>query len=162
MTYKKILVPIHLGIGDSNDHWTLLVIDLVNKSFGYYDCYHRSLYNHEPSPDQLLIINVSISIDCIPFHLSFLIQVMKKWLNNQAQTSGVAKDFNCDDWKVTFMWQGAAIPKQVTSWDCGVFLCALAKCIYMNQGFHFTQADIPFLRHALCYEIISNTKLFGN
>ena len=46
-------------------------------------------------------------------------------------------------------------PEQLNSSDCGVFVCALARCLAANQPFSFVQNDIPNIRKQIVLELLS-------
>ena len=45
-------------------------------------------------------------------------------------------------------------PEQLNSSDCGVFVCALARCLAANQPFSFVQNDIPNIRKQIVLELL--------
>jgi len=53
----------------------------------------------------------------------------------------------------------ANTPKQQNSSDCGVFICALARCLAANQPFSFTQNDISCIRKHIILELYSQKLL---
>lgn len=53
------------------------------------------------------------------------------------------------------------MPQQGKSGDCGVFACAMARCVCEGSIPNFCQKDMRILRHRMAYEII-NQRLLGN
>jgi Ulp1 family protease len=53
------------------------------------------------------------------------------------------------------------IPQQDNTIDCGVFVLAAVKYHLLGNIFDFSAKDIPFIRMAISYELITATKQFG-
>jgi Ulp1 family protease len=51
------------------------------------------------------------------------------------------------------------VPQQKNGIDCGVFVCEFMRCLASGVNFAFSQADIPFLRRRIAYEILKNSEL---
>lgn len=53
-------------------------------------------------------------------------------------------------------------PQQENGFDCGVFTCHFLEALSRGQEqFNFTQADMPFLRRRMIWEI-GNAKFWGS
>ena len=58
---------------------------------------------------------------------------------------------------IHFSFQG--IPQQMNAVDCGMFALKFAEYLSRRSKLTFTQADMPYFRRRMMYEIISNTLL---
>ena len=47
------------------------------------------------------------------------------------------------------------IPGQENGYDCGVFMCTYGEYISRDAPFDFSQANMPYLRRRMMYEILS-------
>ena len=50
-------------------------------------------------------------------------------------------------------------PEQLNSSDCGVFVCAMARCLAANHPLRFTQDDISDFRKRIVFELLSQKLL---
>ena len=51
------------------------------------------------------------------------------------------------------------IPQQMNGSDCGMFTCKFAEYLSRNAAITFTQADMPYFRKRIIWEIVKNTLL---
>lgn len=60
-------------------------------------------------------------------------------------------------WQAVCLTEG--VPRQANGYDCGVFACAFGECLARRAPFGFTQADMPYLRHRIAYELLTGSIL---
>lgn len=110
-------------------HWALAVVDHQQKSVAYYD----SMGGNE--------------FLCLDILRDYLIEEKKDKkqdvLDPNEWTFEIVKD----------------IPPQMNGCDCGMFTIKYAEYITRGVKITFTQADIPFFRRRVMYEILTNQLL---
>ncbi|XP_010149139.1 PREDICTED: sentrin-specific protease 2-like, partial [Eurypyga helias] len=116
-----ILVPVHL-----ETHWTLVVIDVKEKTVRYFD----SAGQDGDSICQTL--------------LQYLKQESQEKRNLELISS---------EWTIHSM-QPHEIPQQMNGSDCGVFVCKYADFISQEKPMTFTQSHMPYFRKMMVWEII--------
>ena len=50
-----------------------------------------------------------------------------------------------------------ALPRQLNSYDCGVFCCKYGDFIATKSPLHFQQSDIPYFRKLMIYEVVKGS-----
>jgi len=115
----KVIVPIHIV-----NHWTLGVINFVEKRFEYYD----SLGGDNTS--------------CLRTLRQYIVDEYKDKKGGS---------YDVSDW--TF-YQPKDIPLQENGYDCGVFMCKYADYISKNSSFTFEQEDIRYFRKRMILDIV--------
>jgi len=110
-------------------HWCMASIDFRTKQIVYYD----SLRGNNPS--------------CIV--------ALRQYMNDESKDKKKV-DFNFDGWTELMPKQ---IPEQMNGCDCGVFACKYAEYKSRNADFTFSQANMPYFRERMVYEIISKQLL---
>ena len=58
-----------------------------------------------------------------------------------------------------FIKEEESVPRQSTSYDCGVFVCLYARCLAEGLVLNFSQRDIPTSRNKIVNELLHNTLL---
>ena len=58
-----------------------------------------------------------------------------------------------------FIKEEESVPRQSTSYDCGVFVCLYARCLAKGLVLNFSQRDIPTSRNKIVNELLHNTLL---
>ena len=130
--FEKIIVPVHLG-----NHWCLAVIDMCEKQIKYYDSLGSSN--------------------------SACLSALHRWIVDEWENKHGKKPIGERPPKPDMsLWKklhATDIPAQRNGYDCGVFACKFAECISRGAPFGFSQSDMPSIRRAMVFEIISQ-KLF--
>ena len=115
-SYDIVLIPIHLGM-----HWSLAVVDFINKQLRYYDSLGGQ--NHS----------------CLTRVRRYLVSEAAA---KDKQQTDVSKWMDCTL---------TDIPQQHNGSDCGPFTCMYARFIASESPFTFTQQDMPTIRsHIIC------------
>ena len=73
-----------------------------------------------------------------------------RFLQDEAKTLGKDDLPPKRDWKIRYK----AAPEQLDGVSCGVFVLAMAEDITFGREFSFTQADIPYLRRKIMFEMV--------
>ncbi|XP_043282384.1 uncharacterized protein [Venturia canescens] len=105
------------------NHWCLEVINLKRKEIAYFDSLMKDNPQYLRSMMQYLMIEAK--------------NKKEKEIDEQQWTMITRKD----------------IPKQENTHDCGVFVCAFARCAAFNQEIRFRQEDIPEMRDKIIREL---------
>ena len=105
-------------------HWCMASIDNRTKQIIYYD----SLRGNNPK--------------CIA--------TLKKYLNDESMDKK-KKPFDFEGWTESMPKE---IPEQMNGCDCGVFASTYAEYKSRDSGFTFTQANMPYFRQRMVYEIV--------
>ncbi|NXU10100.1 SENP2 protease, partial [Pardalotus punctatus] len=119
--HDVILVPIHLSI-----HWTLLVVDLREKTIKYFDSLGQK------------------GDDICKTVLKYLEEESKEKRNIELSAS---------EWTLRSMGT-EEIPQQSNGSDCGVFVCKFADFISRDKPIIFTTEHMPYFRRKMVWEII--------
>ena len=129
-----VLVPIHCN----GNHWTLAVINFVDKRFEYHDSL-RGSGRH-------------------------VIKNLRDWLRKESADKRkcewegweeIAGHPNDGEWRNGWSekeWE-RGIPQQRNGFDCGVFMCKNADYHARDGLLNFTQADIDYFRRRIVLEI---------
>jgi len=113
----RIIVPVHV----SNTHWLLVVIDVAERVFLFYDSLALS--------DTHGIVNI-----------------LRRWLRDEVSArlgSDLASRWNVEDWRTDL---DTPLPRQTDGGSCGVFVLAAADCFALGTPLSFTQRDVRTLR----------------
>jgi sentrin-specific protease 1 len=119
----KVIIPVHQGI-----HWTLVVMDLVDKKVYYYD----SLQGNDPLLTEQLVR-----------------WIVKEYANKRKVIMDEA------DWTTEVPEN---IPRQMNGCDCGVFMCKYADYIAMGCPLLFRQCDIEYFRRRITSDAFEQGK----
>ena len=129
-----VLVPIHCN----GNHWTLAVINFVDRRFEYHDSL-RGSGRH-------------------------VIKNLRDWLRKESADKRkcewegweeIAGHPNDGEWRNGWSekeWE-RGIPQQRNGFDCGVFMCKNADYHARDGLLNFTQADIDYFRRRIVLEI---------
>lgn len=118
--YKKILVPIHVN----ENHWILIVIDLITKKINHYD---------------------SIGSINTVYMEHLLCYIKDEWY------AKMATDLNTKEWRCETVGD---VPRQNNGDDCGVFVCQFAKQIVIDGDVNqVNQSDMNYYRSEMINEI---------
>jgi len=107
-------------------HWCLATIDFKKKGVFYYDSMGGN--NNQ----------------CLNALLKYL---QDEHLDKKKST------FDISDWKAVIVKE---IPQQMNGSDCGMFTCKFAEYLSRNAPITFSQADMPYFRKRIIYEIVKN------
>ena len=110
-------------------HWCLATVDLKNKQIAYYD----SLKGN--------------NTQCL--------EAIKTYLQNESLDKKKTK-FDFTGWTDVMPKD---IPEQLNGCDCGVFMCKYAEYKSRSAKFTFTQANMPYFRKRMVYEIVTKQLL---
>jgi len=119
-----ILIPVNLR----RTHWVLVVINVKNRVFLYYDSFG--------SPDS-----------------SGVVTTVRRWLCDELRAR--LGDDNASAWDVN-SWpleDSTGLPEQLEGGSCGVFVLAGADCFSLGRPLLFKQADMPSLRHRVALSL---------
>ncbi|XP_032924469.1 sentrin-specific protease 2 [Catharus ustulatus] len=116
-----ILVPIHLRV-----HWTLLVVDLREKTITYFDSLGQR-------GDQIC-------------------KTVLKYLEEESKEKRNI-ELTASEWTLHSMGP-EEIPQQDNGSDCGVFVCKFADFISRDKPIIFTSEHMPYFRRKMVWEII--------
>ncbi|NWI06938.1 SENP2 protease, partial [Tichodroma muraria] len=119
--HDVILVPIHLRI-----HWTLLVVDLREKTIKYFD-----------------------SLGQKGDHIC---KTVLKYLEEESREKRNI-ELTASEWTLHSMGT-EEIPQQDNGSDCGVFVCKFADFISRDKPIIFTPEHMPYFRRKMVWEII--------
>ncbi|CAN8199485.1 unnamed protein product [Coccothraustes coccothraustes] len=126
--HDVILVPIHLRI-----HWTLLVVDLREKTIKYFD-----------------------SLGQKGDHIC---KTVLKYLEEESREKRNI-ELTASEWTLHSMGT-EEIPQQNNGNDCGVFVCKFADFISRDKPIIFTPEHMPYFRRKMVWEII-HQQLLGD
>ncbi|KAM7043847.1 sentrin-specific protease 2 [Acridotheres tristis] len=126
--HDVILVPIHLRI-----HWTLLVVDLREKTIKYFD-----------------------SLGERGDHIC---KTVLKYLEEESREKRNI-ELTASEWTLHSMGT-EEIPQQNNGSDCGVFTCKFADFISRDKPITFTAEHMPYFRRKMVWEII-HKQLLGD
>ena len=116
-----ILIPIHCH----GNHWTLVVINMKQKRFEYYDSLR--------GPPGMALTNA------------------RHWLEDESlDKKGVP--FDTSGW-TEVIWKQGQTPQQCNGWDCGLFMLYTADWLARRARLSFTQADMDHLRRLTVLQI---------
>ncbi|NXO30975.1 SENP2 protease, partial [Cisticola juncidis] len=116
-----ILVPIHL-----RTHWTLLVVDLREKTIKYFD-----------------------SLGQRGDHIC---KTILKYLEEESRERR-SIELTAFEWTLHSMGT-QEIPQQNNGHDCGVFVCKFADFISRDKPIIFTPEHMPYFRRKMVWEIM--------
>ncbi|KAH7977558.1 hypothetical protein HPB49_002366 [Dermacentor silvarum] len=120
-SFDMLLVPIH-----KNNHWSLAVLNIGNRTFELYDSLGRKNWN------------------CY--------QVLTAYLRKEHQDKRKCPLTPEAKWQCHYVQN---LPQQSNSHDCGVFVCLYAECLARGAPFNFSARDIKRLRYRIAFEIMS-------
>ena len=124
---KDLLIcPIHCG----GNHWTLAVVNLLDKRFEYFD----SLRGGDGG----------------------VLDNLRRYMMDEHLDKKKA-NWDGADW-TDHTWR-AGTPWQRNDWDCGVFMCKTADYYSQDARLDFSQRDMNYFRRRLPLEI-HNKALF--
>jgi Ulp1 family protease len=107
----------------ANQHWALVVVDIVRKTIAYYD---------------------SLGGDGADF-LALTMIFVKGEAGGNTKYGKPSVHFNEGGWRC----YNALTPKQVNSYDCGIFVLTCIDLLSLDIPLLFAQADIPLVRQKL-------------
>ncbi|KAF6214619.1 hypothetical protein GE061_009362 [Apolygus lucorum] len=110
-------------------HWCMAKIDMKRKEIVYYD--------------SMLSSNTHV------------LEMLKNYLSSEHKDKK-KEDFDSNGWSSR---NDKDIPTQKNGSDCGVFACTFAEYSARNSKFNFSQADMPYMRSKMCYEILTGKLL---
>lgn len=111
-------------------HWTMSCIDMARREIIYLDSFHAG--------NQSCLRNL--------------------WAYLQAEHQDkLGQPWDSTGWKAYAMTQG--VPEQRNGYDCGVFTCVFAEHLARRSPLDFSQADMPYFRTRIAYELLSKTLL---
>lgn len=110
-------------------HWCLAAIDMRAKTITYYDSLLGD--NHQCT-------------NALRDYIAAEHQAKKK------------SPLDIQNWKLTIEKD---IPEQLNGCDCGVFTCKYAEYVSQDKTFDFTQADMPYFRRRMIWEMVNKTLL---
>jgi hypothetical protein len=119
---NQILVPIHCH----GNHWTLAVINIVQKRFEYYDSLR--------GPPALVLDH------------------LRQWLQDESEDK-LKRKLDLSDWTDVCFKKGA--PLQRNGHDCAVFMCKTAEYIAQDGVLDFKQANMSYMRRTIVAELLS-------
>jgi Ulp1 family protease len=117
---SKIFIPVII-----NHHWTLIVIDFVEKKCIHFDSTHHKTFFH---------------LDRIKRFLT-----LKHLLHFNSE-------FPSKEWK---FYQDFSITKQNNDYDCGVFICKYAEFILKEYSLEFDPIYMPYYRKKILLDILN-------
>ncbi|XP_023789215.1 sentrin-specific protease 2 isoform X2 [Cyanistes caeruleus] len=126
--HDVILVPVHL-----RTHWTLLVVDLREKTIKYFD-----------------------SLGQKGDHIC---KTVLKYLEEESREKRNI-ELTASEWTLHSMGT-EEIPQQNNGSDCGVFVCKFADFISRDKPIIFTPEHMPYFRRKMVWEII-HQQLLGD
>ena len=94
-----------------NSHWTLVSIDILNQRINYYDSYYKNP-----------------SLQCC--------ELIRNFIRHEHQRLNHL--FDETSWKINLVKN---LPRQLNTYDCGVFSCVYADYLSRDQPFNFDQVD---------------------
>lgn len=112
-------------------HWCMAEIDMPGKRILYYDSLHGS--------NELCL------------------QLLLDWLKSEHSDKKLTPLPDAEDWQLLI--PHSSTPTQQNGYDCGVFTCVTAEYRSRNAGLFFSQADMPYFRQRLAYEIVTGRLL---
>jgi len=116
-----ILIPIHCN----DNHWTLVVINMKQKRFEYYDSLR--------GPPDMVLTN------------------LRRWLEDESLDKKKVP-FDTSGW-TEVVWKRGQTPQQCNGWDCGLFMIYTADWLARRARLSFTQEDMENLRRLTVLEI---------
>jgi sentrin-specific protease 1 len=143
-SYDIILIPVHLGM-----HWCLATVDFSKPAVNYYDSMggnntacldalceylekeHTDKKKQPYSTDKFA--KVLCFIYCILLLLLIILFFVQVIVKN--------------------------IPQQNNSSDCGMFACKFSEYLSRRANITFAQADMPYFRKRMIYEIVKKDLL---
>ena len=128
---KDLLIcPIHCPRPDTGDHWTLAVVNLLEKRFEYFDSLRGN--------DGGVLAN------------------LRRYMMDEHLDK---KNASWDDAGWTDHTWHAGTPRQRNGWDCAVFMCKTADYYAQDARLDFSQDDMDYFRRRLALEIHNKTLL---
>ena len=131
--YKTLYIPVHQA-----DHWFLITFD--GEELVSYDPYNYPGAS-EQEREKLLKKNVKLHLKTLQkldnLYFKLLFKLKKKKLNKLIHRIMVPPN----------------IPAQTNSWDCGVFLAAITKCLVLNEEFNFGTESMVSIRNIMKKEL---------
>lgn len=109
----------------NGNHWGLYIMDMCKHTITYYDSLGAS-----DNGDLNRLLN---------------------YLKDECFARKGGFEMEIEHWKLT---DADNIPRQNTTFDCGVFVCLYAHFYTMRQEFNFNQNDIEFHRKKMVSDII--------
>jgi sentrin-specific protease 1 len=120
-TLNKVYFPVNI----SNMHWTLAIVDIVNKEIHYYDSMSGSGGR--------------------------FLNALQQWLVDEAK---VKKGQTLDPNEYTLIDREPHVPQQKNGCDCGVFTTVAADFISDSLPLEYSQKDMPFFRNKMGTDIM--------
>lgn len=109
-------------------HWTMAAIDFQAKRIFYIDSFHAGNQR------------------CLQDLWAYL---------EQEHRDKKGTDWDSTGWTAQCLTEG--IPMQMNGYDCGVFACVFAELMARRAPFTFSQADMPYFRHRITYELLTKS-----
>lgn len=125
---NKIFIPIHVA----GNHWTLAVINFIDKRFEYYDSLGGK--NNE------------------------LLTKLRQYVKDEALFYNAISDYDLDKW-INYTPSRKNIPQQENKNDCGVFVCYNARLLSRNKALDYDQHTIQLFRKHMAREFRAQTIL---
>jgi sentrin-specific protease 1 len=111
-------------------HWTMSCIDLEHRLIMYMDSFHAE--NNR----------------CLDTLWSYM---------ESEHRDKKGRPWDSSRWTAKSLSEG--VPRQLNGYDCGVFTCVFGEHLARRAPFDFTQADMPYFRHRLTYELVTGALL---
>lgn len=104
---SKLFLPLNIN----RSHWSMYMIDMINKTINYFD-------SIEPSTESKL---ESVSVQNIRY------QVLLNFLEDRSKDEEGVKDFDVDEWSYNVFYE-----KQNNGYDCGIYTITNAQLLSEN------------------------------
>jgi len=124
----RILIPVNLN----NMHWVLVVADIRQRSFLFYD----SMYAGGGAP---------------------VLGTVRRWLGDEVRArlgDDAFESWELDDWACVV---DVGFPRQTDGGSCGVFVMAAADCFSLRAPLSFRQAAVPVLRQRMSVALFADS-----
>lgn len=112
-------------------HWCMAEIAMKEQKIYYYDSLHGSN--------------------------DLCLQLLMSWIDSEHTDKKSAPLPSASAWQLCT--PHAQTPTQQNGYDCGVFTCATAEFRSRGAALSFTQADMPYFRQRISYEILTGRLL---
>jgi sentrin-specific protease 1 len=157
--FDTILVPIN----PRKIHWSLIQVDLANKTMTYYDSLRWDGKEYMTLLSHFFGEYLSRQEEG---KLSTTLSTIKTVDNNHARNVidlGSEGEFSSSD---NYQYENESenngwifkvaedIPKQNGTWDCGVYLCKFMDYISRKEKINFTQNDMDYFRKLIGVELL--------
>ena len=140
-SYDKIIIPINTGYYEKikgtnkaefkGTHWVLVVINLRDKKFEYYDSMFSELRGKK------------------------ILEKMRRYVKAESLDKDEITHFDLSGFTDVLHREA---PQQKNGTDCGVFTIKTAEHIIQDKQLSFTQKDMSYFRKKICFDIIMSDK----